>query len=184
VFPSLTHHTRTLAHSFNTTTTTSTANQTNASKKQLAVLRRQLALVEQLGRLGAIDEDEAEALGELLEEKLARTERRGPRWRAPSIAEVLSRLPFLEGAGAGVTTWLRAYGEVRLVLSHFCASKGAHRNHPTHTSNANQNKQTKQNNRCNRTARGSASCRPATTAPRASASSCPASCASRSSAAA
>ena len=38
---------------------------------QLAVLRRQLAFVEQLGDLGAIEEEEQEALSELLEEKLA-----------------------------------------------------------------------------------------------------------------
>ena len=40
-------------------------------KTQLAVTRRQLAFVEQLGDLGAIEEEEQEALGELLEEKLA-----------------------------------------------------------------------------------------------------------------
>ena len=39
---------------------------------QLAVLRRQLVFVEQLGRMGAIEEEEQEALGELLEEKLQR----------------------------------------------------------------------------------------------------------------
>jgi hypothetical protein len=36
------------------------------------VLRRQLVFVEQLGRMGAIEEEEQEALGELLEEKLQR----------------------------------------------------------------------------------------------------------------
>jgi hypothetical protein len=34
------------------------------------VLRRQLAFVEQLGHLGAIEEEEVEALGEVLEGKL------------------------------------------------------------------------------------------------------------------
>jgi hypothetical protein len=37
---------------------------------QLAVLRRQLAFVEQLGHLGAIEEEEQDALAELLEDKL------------------------------------------------------------------------------------------------------------------
>ncbi|KAI8463489.1 MAG: Sodium/hydrogen exchanger family-domain-containing protein [Monoraphidium minutum] len=79
----------------------------------LAVLRRQLAFVEQMGQLGAVEEEEQEALGALLEEKLAHLERRGPRWRAPPIAEVMRRVPFLEGATEETLLWVRAYGEMR-----------------------------------------------------------------------
>ncbi|KIZ02437.1 hypothetical protein MNEG_5521 [Monoraphidium neglectum] len=78
----------------------------------LAVLRRQLAFVEQLGHLGAIEEEEQDALAELLEDKLGHLERRGPRWRAPGITEVLARVPFLEGVPDETAIWLRAYGEM------------------------------------------------------------------------
>eukprot|EP00879_Flechtneria_rotunda_P030531 GHRR01033173.1.p1 GENE.GHRR01033173.1~~GHRR01033173.1.p1 ORF type:complete len:241 (+),score=39.79 GHRR01033173.1:604-1326(+) len=80
---------------------------------QLAVARRQLAFVEQLAKVGAVQEVAAEALQELVEHKLTQLEAEGPSWRQPGLTDILRRQPCLAEHGEGMLLWLRAYGELR-----------------------------------------------------------------------
>jgi hypothetical protein len=47
-------------------------------------------------------------------------ERRGPRWRPPSISEIFAQLPFLQAASDETRQWLRAFGALRFDFVPLC----------------------------------------------------------------
>eukprot|EP00878_Enallax_costatus_P026639 GHUV01028594.1.p1 GENE.GHUV01028594.1~~GHUV01028594.1.p1 ORF type:complete len:233 (+),score=41.46 GHUV01028594.1:1251-1949(+) len=87
---------------------------------QLAVARRQLAFVEHMAEVGAVDESAAEALHERAEHRLYRLESRGPHWSAPSLVDIVRRQPCFADQGDAMLLWLRAYADLKSYMPGQC----------------------------------------------------------------
>lgn len=61
-----------------------------------------------------IDEAECRKIVEVVERRLQLLARRGPRWRQPTVTEVLSNTAFLRGVPQRVVEWIRKNSVMRV----------------------------------------------------------------------
>lgn len=61
-----------------------------------------------------MDETECRKIVEMVERRLQLLARRGPRWRQPTVTEVLSGTAFLRGAPPKIVDWIRHNSTIKV----------------------------------------------------------------------
>lgn len=61
-----------------------------------------------------VDETECRKIVEMVERRLQLLARRGPRWRQPTVTEVLSGTAFLRGAPPKIVDWIRHNSTIKV----------------------------------------------------------------------
>ncbi|KAG2448639.1 hypothetical protein HYH02_006526 [Chlamydomonas schloesseri] len=80
----------------------------------IELLTQQQTFVRDMNAGGMIDESECRKIVEVVERRLQLLARRGPRWRQPTVTEVLANTAFLRGVPQRVIEWIRKNSDMRV----------------------------------------------------------------------
>ncbi|GAX85098.1 hypothetical protein CEUSTIGMA_g12518.t1 [Chlamydomonas eustigma] len=78
----------------------------------LAVLRHQQKFVGALREVGLVDDQKVEELLMPIERRLWKLQRLGPRWKQPSLSQILLNVPFLKDMSGPALDWLMSHGRL------------------------------------------------------------------------
>ncbi|GIM04959.1 hypothetical protein Vretimale_9401, partial [Volvox reticuliferus] len=78
------------------------------------VLTQQQAFVREMNEGGMIEESECRKIVEMVEKRLQLLARRGPRWRQPTVMEILMGTAVLRGVSPRVVEWIRKESTFRV----------------------------------------------------------------------